>query len=129
MEAEQETSARMGGKKIQHHTAGKLAAKAKESLTNKGGGKAGKADRMGGAAGHSRFECKICKTTAPSMKTLEVHFESKHPTIPLCEVVNNITDLHAANGGVTTQGIAVKGSNKVKGKGFGATEKARASKA
>ena len=116
----------MGGKKIQHHTAGKLAAKAKEATTNKGGGKAGQADRKGGAAGHSRFECKICKSVCPSLKIMEVHFESKHPTVQLSEVPANITDRHAENGGVTTQGVAVKGTNKNRGAGFGKTEKAKA---
>ena len=41
------------GKKT-NHTAQELAAKSAASLTNKGGGKAGLADRKGGAAGHSK---------------------------------------------------------------------------
>ena len=41
------------GKKTKH-SAKELEAKAAASLTNKGGGKAGLADRKGGAAGHSK---------------------------------------------------------------------------
>ena len=32
-----------------------------------------------------------------------------------------VTDRHALHGGATTTGVAVKGSNKVRGKGFGKT--------
>ena len=46
----------MGKAKPAHHTSAELAAKAKASLQNKGGGKAGLADRKGGAAGHARFK-------------------------------------------------------------------------
>lgn len=67
-----------------------MAAKAKESLANKGGGKAGKEDRQGGAAGHVRFECSICKATAPSLKVMMTHFEAKHPTIKPEDYESNV---------------------------------------
>lgn len=99
----------MGGKaKPKKHTAKELAGKFKDATQNKGGGKAGAADRKGGKAGHSKFECYICMMAAPSLKTMEIHFDSKHPkeTFQPDRCVNKI----AANGGVTTQGVAVKGS-------------------
>jgi hypothetical protein len=46
--------------------------KAAASQTNKGGGVAGKADRLGGAAGHAKFKCPICAQQAPDMKTMQV---------------------------------------------------------
>jgi hypothetical protein len=39
---------------------------------NKGGGKAGHQDRLGGAVGHARYRCSVCMLTAPSMKNMEV---------------------------------------------------------
>ena len=45
--------------------------KAAASTTNKGGGVAGKADRLGGAAGHAKFKCPICAQQAPDMKTMQ----------------------------------------------------------
>lgn len=41
------------------HTAAELAAKAKAALTNMGGGKAGLEDRLGGKAGHAKFQVGI----------------------------------------------------------------------
>ena len=46
--------------------------KAAASQTNKGGGVAGKADRLGGAAGHAKYKCPICAQQAPDMKTMQV---------------------------------------------------------
>ncbi len=45
--------------------------KAAASTTNKGGGVAGKADRLGGAAGHAKYKCPICAQQAPDMKTMQ----------------------------------------------------------
>jgi hypothetical protein len=49
-----------------------------------------------------------CATIHPTLSQL--HWENKHPKLPFdataCE------DLHAKAGGVTTQGIAVRGSVK-----------------
>jgi len=42
--------------------------------------------------------------------TAQAHFESKHPSLPWDE--SKATDLHAITGGVTTQGVAVRGSKK-----------------
>ena len=48
----------MGGKaKPKKHTAKEIAGKVAAATTNKGGGKAGLADRLGGAAGHAKFKC------------------------------------------------------------------------
>jgi hypothetical protein len=38
------------------HTAAEINAKIAAAMTNKGGGKAGLADRKGGAAGHAKFQ-------------------------------------------------------------------------
>jgi hypothetical protein len=40
----------------------------------------------------------------------QAHHESKHPTVPWDE--SKVQDTHAATGGVTTAGIAVRGSKK-----------------
>lgn len=46
----------MGGKaKPTKHTSAELARKNFEANINRGGGKAGLADRQGGAAGHAKF--------------------------------------------------------------------------
>ena len=92
---------------IAQHTAKELASKAAAALTNKGGGKSGKADRLGGAAGHAKFKCPVCAQGAPSEKTAVAHGDSKHAKLPF--VFADWTDAHAASGGVTTQGAAVKG--------------------
>jgi len=76
---------------------------------NAGGGDKGKADRLGGKAGHAKYECYICKQQAPDLKSMGMHFESKHPkeTMDQTKFVNK----HEVFGG-TTQGVAVKGSLK-----------------
>mmetsp|Transcript_18342 Transcript_18342/g.22013 ORF Transcript_18342/g.22013 Transcript_18342/m.22013 type:complete len:103 (-) Transcript_18342:1434-1742(-) len=101
----------MGRKgKTTNHTAKELAAKAKESLTNKGGGKAGIADRKGGAAGHAKFKCPICAQQAPDLKSMQAHHDSKHSKVPFdAEACKN---MHAESGGVTTSGVGVRGSIK-----------------
>jgi hypothetical protein len=51
----------MGGKaKPTKHSAKEIAGKVAAATTNKGGGKAGLADRKGGAAGHAKFKCPSC---------------------------------------------------------------------
>eukprot|EP00928_Gymnodinium_smaydae_P004515 TRINITY_DN1152_c0_g1_i3.p1 TRINITY_DN1152_c0_g1~~TRINITY_DN1152_c0_g1_i3.p1 ORF type:complete len:106 (-),score=27.80 TRINITY_DN1152_c0_g1_i3:160-477(-) len=101
----------MGGKaKPTKHTSAELAQKEKNALCNRGGGSAGKSDRAGGSVGHSKYKCSICMQAAPDPKSMQMHFESKHPketfSLDLC------TDVHAAAGGVTTQGVAVRGGIK-----------------
>jgi hypothetical protein len=101
----------MGKAKPAKHTAAELAKKAKESTTNKGGGKEGLADRKGGKAGHAKYMCPICKTQAPDPKSMAAHHESKHPTLPFdAQACVNLQDVF----GSTTQGVAVRGSTKKK---------------
>ena len=51
----------MAGKaKPKKHTAKEIAGKVAAATQNKGGGKAGLADRLGGAAGHAKFKCPSC---------------------------------------------------------------------
>ena len=90
------------------HTAGELAAKAKAATQNAGGGKAGLHDRLGGAAGHSRFMCNHCKTALTSLAQAHAHHDSKHEKLPFLE--SDYTNVHEAHGGVTTVGVAVRGT-------------------
>merc|ERR1719281_1312860 len=92
------------------HTAAELKQKEKDALQNKGGGGAGQKDRAGGEAGHSRWACGVCQMASPSIKSLQQHFESKHPKMTFNEAEHAI-DKHAGGGG-TTQGIAVRGGIK-----------------
>ena len=105
----------MAGKaKPKKHTAKEIAGKVAAATTNKGGGKAGLADRLGGAAGHAKFKCPSCGIQSPSIKSAEMHWDSKHPKLPFKP--EDWSDMHAVHGGVTTQGVAVKGSSKEKTK-------------
>jgi len=54
--------------------------------------------------------CTLCNTAAPSLKNMEMHHESKHPKIPWDESL--YVNKHEMHGGVTTQGVAVKGTLK-----------------
>ena len=103
------------------HNATEIAAKAHAATVNKGGGKDGMKDRLGGAVGHSKFLCNHCKTPCMSLAIARVHHESKHSKIPFLE--SDYTDVHALVGGVTTVGVAVRGTTnaeKLKKKGPGA---------
>ncbi|PNW79472.1 hypothetical protein CHLRE_09g416500v5 [Chlamydomonas reinhardtii] len=100
----------MGKAKPAKHTAKEIAQKVAAATTNKGGGQAGLADRLGGKVGHAKFQCNICKQQAPDLKSMQMHFEARHPK-DLWEP-EKCTDLHAMVGGVTTQGVAVRGSTK-----------------
>mmetsp|Transcript_65103 Transcript_65103/g.190988 ORF Transcript_65103/g.190988 Transcript_65103/m.190988 type:complete len:106 (-) Transcript_65103:93-410(-) len=98
----------MGGKaKPTKHTAAELNKKAADALTNKGGGSAGQKDRQGGSVGHSKYKCNICFQAAPDPKSMQMHFESKHPKEEFS--LDKCSDVHAAVGGVTTQGVAIRG--------------------
>ena len=104
---------KMGGKaKPTKHSAKEIAKKVGEATTNKGGGKAGLADRKGGAAGHAKFKCPSCGVQSPSIKSAEMHWDSKHPKLPF--VPEDWSDMHAAHGGVTTAGVAIKGAKNEK---------------
>lgn len=100
----------MGKAKPAHHTSKELAAKAKAATLNAGGGKAGFADRQGGSVGHSKFKCHICGQQAPDLKTMQIHHDAKHPKLPW--EPEKCSNVHELSGGVTTQGIAVRGSRK-----------------
>lgn len=52
--------------------AAEIKAKAHAATTNMGGGKAGLQDRKGGAVGHAKYMCPICKTAAPSLTNMQV---------------------------------------------------------
>lgn len=86
---------KMTGKaKPKKHTAKEIQAKIDAATMNRGGGKAGVADRTGKEkGGHAKFECPNCKITAPDIKTMQIHHESKHPKLPYDE--SKITNLHA----------------------------------
>ncbi|EFN53042.1 hypothetical protein CHLNCDRAFT_137279 [Chlorella variabilis] len=101
----------MAKAKQAHHTAKELAAKAKAALQNAGGGKAGLADRKGGQAGHAKYKCHICGQQAPDLKTMQIHHDAKHPKLPW--EPEKCTNMHDVVG-VTTQGVAVRGSTKKK---------------
>ena len=60
----------MGGKaKPTKHSAKEIASKVAAATQNKAGGKAGLADRKGGAAGHAKFKCPACGVQSPSIKS------------------------------------------------------------
>ena len=61
----------MGKAKPKKHTAAEINAKIAAATTNKGGGLAGKADRLGGQAGHAKYKCHVCAQQAPDMKTMQ----------------------------------------------------------
>ena len=92
------------------HTSAEIAGKAKAALTNAGGGKDGLKDRLGGAsvAGHSRFLCQHCKAPVTSLTQAKIHHDAKHEKIAFAE--SDYFDAHEAAGGVTTAGIAVRGT-------------------
>lgn len=74
----------MGRKgKSQKHTAKEINAKhqaAKNARGAAGGGGAGAAARKNAAA-KILMSCTICKTNQPSVKSMMIHYESKHPKI------------------------------------------------
>lgn len=101
----------MGKAKPAKHTAKEISQKIAEATTNKGGGKDGHVDRLGGKAGHAKYQCHICMQQAPDLKSMQMHHEARHPKEAW--EPEKCTNLHDAFGG-TTQGIAVRGSTKHK---------------
>lgn len=84
-----------GKAKPKKHTAKEIAAKIDAATTNRGGGKAGLADRTGQEkGGHAKLECPLCKVTAPDLKSMQIHHEAKHPKIPFDE--SKLNNLHAS---------------------------------
>ncbi|MFQ6665092.1 hypothetical protein Gotur_031948 [Gossypium turneri] len=85
-----------GKAKPKKHTAKELAAKVDAATTNRGGGKAGLADRSGvEKGGHAKYECPHCKTTAPDVKSMQIHHDAKHPKIPFEE--SKLINRHAVH--------------------------------
>ncbi|KAF3795929.1 hypothetical protein EJ110_NYTH04165 [Nymphaea thermarum] len=85
-----------GKAKPKKHTAKEIAAKVDAATTNRGGGKAGQADRSGlDKGGHAKFECPHCKITAPDIKSMQIHHDSKHPKIPFED--DKLVNLHAGH--------------------------------
>uniref|UniRef100_A0A7N0T8Q1 Uncharacterized protein n=1 Tax=Kalanchoe fedtschenkoi TaxID=63787 RepID=A0A7N0T8Q1_KALFE len=82
-----------GKAKPKKHTAKEIAAKIDAATTNRGGGKAGLSDRTGQVkGGHAKYECPNCKTTAPDVKTMQIHHDAKHPKMPFDE--SKLINLH-----------------------------------
>ncbi|CAL9755051.1 unnamed protein product [Musa acuminata subsp. burmannicoides] len=72
-----------GKAKPKKHTAKEIAGKIDAATTNRGGGKAGQSDRSGqDKGGHAKLECPLCKITAPDVKSMQIHHDSRHPKIP-----------------------------------------------
>ncbi|KAG2696855.1 hypothetical protein I3843_07G078200 [Carya illinoinensis] len=75
-----------GKAKPKKHTAKEIALKVDAATTNRGGGKAGLADRSGvDKGGHAKFECPHCKVTAPDIKSMQIHHDAKHPKVAFDE--------------------------------------------
>ncbi len=92
--------------------------KGKLATQNAGGGADGLKDRLGGAAGHSKFKCGHCGAGLTSMAQARDHHTARHERTPFAE--SDYTDVHALHGGVTTVGVAVRGTTnaeKIKKKG------------
>ncbi|CAN1262212.1 Protein METHYLENE BLUE SENSITIVITY 1 [Linum perenne] len=84
-----------GKAKPKKHTAKELAAKLDAATTNRGGGKAGLVDRTGlTKGGHAKFECPLCKVTAPDIKSMQIHHDARHPKLPFEE--DKLVNLHAS---------------------------------
>jgi hypothetical protein len=54
--------------------------------------------------------CLVNTCAMPHTAAMQVHHDSRHPTLPW--EPEKCTDLHSLHGGVTTQGVAVRGSHK-----------------
>ncbi|KDO47615.1 hypothetical protein CISIN_1g031832mg [Citrus sinensis] len=84
-----------GKAKPKKHTAKEIAMKVDAATTNRGGGKAGMADRTGREkGGHAKYECPLCKVTAPDIKSMQIHHDARHPKLPFDEA--SLVNLHAA---------------------------------
>lgn len=83
-----------GKAKPKKHTAKEIASKVDAALTNRGGGKAGLVDRLGAEkGGHAKWECPLCKVTAPDVKSMQIHHDARHPKIPFEE--SKLVNRHA----------------------------------
>eukprot|EP00811_Abedinium_folium_P015051 NODE_24026_length_641_cov_5.258755.p1 GENE.NODE_24026_length_641_cov_5.258755~~NODE_24026_length_641_cov_5.258755.p1 ORF type:complete len:119 (+),score=32.98 NODE_24026_length_641_cov_5.258755:106-462(+) len=97
-----------GKAKPQKHTTKELKQKEFAATVNRGGGSSGAADRAGGKAGHSKYQCPVCKQAAPDPKSAEAHWDARHTKAGDFSI-DNWSDVHKAAGGVTTSGVAVRG--------------------
>ncbi|CAN1187016.1 Protein METHYLENE BLUE SENSITIVITY 1 [Linum perenne] len=94
-----------GKAKPKKHTAKELAAKLDAATTNRGGGKAGLVDRTGlTKGGHAKFECPLCKVTAPDIKSMQIHHDARHPKLPFEE--DKLVNLHASTAAVAAPSAA-----------------------
>ena len=75
----------MGKAKPAKHTAAEIKAKVAAATTNKGGGNAGKEDRLGGKAGHAKYKCPVCAQQAPDMKTMQVRSSRLTISVSYCK--------------------------------------------
>ena len=103
-----------GKAKPTKHTAAEIKKKTQLATQNAGAGSAGKQDRAGGAAGHSKFKCPVCAAQMPSLKNAEEHWENKHHKMGAFDGAA-WQDTHAVHGG-TTSGVGVRGGQNVKHK-------------
>ncbi|BAF20450.1 protein METHYLENE BLUE SENSITIVITY 1 [Oryza sativa Japonica Group] len=103
-----------GKAKPKKHTAKEIAAKIDAATTNRGGGKAGQKDRLGqDKGGHAKLECPLCKTTAPDIKSMQIHHEARHPKLPF--EPDKLNNLHGGGAGAAAAaGEAAASSSKPK---------------
>ncbi|EXC29936.1 hypothetical protein L484_015129 [Morus notabilis] len=94
-----------GKAKPKKHTAKEIAAKVDAATTNRGGGKAGLADRVGvEKGGHAKYECPHCKITAPDIKSMQIHHDAEE---------SKLSNLHATHAAETSKARpGVRGSHK-----------------
>ena len=99
----------MGGKaKPTKHTAKEIA-EGGGGDPEQGRGKAGLADRKGGAAGHAA-QVPSCGVQSPSLKSGCTGTQAPQAALR----AGRLDHLHELHGGVTTKGVAVRGSGKEK---------------
>ncbi|KAJ4792178.1 zinc finger (C2H2 type) family protein [Rhynchospora pubera] len=102
-----------GKAKPKKHMAKEIAAKIDAATTNRGGEKAGQANRLGQEkGGHGKLECRLYKTTAPDIKSMQIHHEVRHPKLPFePEKLNNLhTTISTGDSSKTKPGV--RGSHK-----------------
>jgi hypothetical protein len=85
-----------GKAKPKKHTAKEIAAKIDAATTNRGGGKAGLADRLAqDKGGHAKLACPLCRTAAPDIKSMQIHHEARHPKLPF--EPDKLLNLHSSS--------------------------------
>lgn len=70
-----------------------------EATTNKGGGKAGLEDRLGGKGGHAKFQCHIVSIRATSLATHMYIYAVSDPSISVRMIVQDAGSLHQIDAG------------------------------